>query len=275
MPLPRGTQHVNEGTKTISKFKVHKEILIPLEPVDLIDAPKDRRKRKPEPEDLMELPPPSFYYKIEWNGKEWVPAKKPKLDKSHGFKPSMSYQRERLDRVNRHQQRYDPRLQKDLFSSPKRIEEQTTRNNKHDSAKENVNNMFGSDSDSSITGSRSGSPTMSPALSDFMSRSNFAAERNSTILPRNCSSSSLTTSDIGLSDSDTIEEKTKRKLRSQSRRNKKCRDKFEDKENEKVPPLVIKLPKKVNSIDQGHSSKKQPKNKENINIVPPKLLSKY
>lgn len=252
---------------------------IPLEPVDLIDLidkAKDRRKRKPEPEDLMELPMPSFYFNIEWNGKEWVRSKKPKPDKSHGFTPSISFQRERRNRVNRHQQRHDPRLQENLFSSPKRVEAQTSKDDKRRTATGSTNNnmtdIFGFENELSTADSRSSS--MSPAFKAFNSGSDFAAERNSTVLPGNGSNSDSTSSDIGLSDSDTIEEKTKRKSRSR-RMDKKRKHKVEDKENEKVPPLVLKLPKNFKSIETistGHSSKKQPKNKHSTSIIPPKLL---
>lgn len=264
MASPKRIPHVNGDMK-----HTHKPKLIPLEPVDLvdlIDKLSDRRKKKPEPEELMELPLPSLYYEIEWNGKEWVSAKKPKCDKSHGFKPSMSYQRERRDRVNRHLDRRDPRLTKDLFSSPKRVEAQTSKDDKH----HNMKNIFGFDSDTSMA--HSSSPSMSPSFSAFNSKSDFAA--NSTVLPGNCSDSGSTSSDINLSDSETFEEKTKRKLRSRNRKNKKRNDKFEDQENEKVPPLVIKLPKPVNSIDQGYSSKKPPQKMVYASIVPAKLLSK-
>lgn len=278
---PRGNPQLNGGMKPTPTSKVHKTKLIPLEPVDLVDLihkQKDRRKKKDEPEELMELPLPlpSFYHEIEWNGKKWFPKRKPKFDKSHGFKPSMSYQRERRDRINHHQEQKDPRLTKDLFSSPKRVEAQTSRDDKLctgvGSTKDNVKHMFGSDSDSSLARSRSAS--MSPSFCAFNSGSDFAAERNSTVLPGNCSDSGSTSSDISLSDSETSEEKTKRQLRSRSRKNKKRNDQFEDKENERVPPLVIKLPKTVNSIDQGHYSKNQSKKKVNASIVPAKLLSK-
>lgn len=245
--------------------------LIPLEIVDFIDAPKDPRKQKPEPEDLMELPLTWFHHSLEWTGKRWVPVKLPKLEKSHGFKPSLSYERaRRVDQVNRHQHRHDPRLQRDLFMSPKRVE---AKDDKRDTASGLNRDIFGTESESSLTGSPARS--MSPAFSAFNSGfSDFAAERNSTVLPGSGSNSDSTASDDSLSDSDTFEENTKRKLRSRKRKNKKRKDKSEDKENEKVPPLVIKLPKGMNSFDHGHSSRaKEPKKKENINIIPPKLLS--
>lgn len=269
---------INGCTKPIPKLNVQKPKVIPLEPVnlvDLIDSKADRRKRKPEPEELMELPIPSFYQELKWDGNKWIFVKKPKPDKNQGFKLSMSYQRERSDRVHLYQQEKDPRIKKDLFSSPKRVEAQTSRDDERRTvvgSTKNEKNMkkdlFGSESDFSMPDSPS--PSMSPAFGAFNSTSDFAAERNSTALPGNDSDSGSTASNISLSDSDTFEERIKRKSRSRSRKNKKRKDE----ENEKVPPLVIKLPKTFNSIDQGHSSKNQPKKKDNT-IVPLKLLSEY
>lgn len=271
---PKKPPHANEDIKPKQKMRK----LIPLEIVDFIDAPKDPRKAKPEPEDLMELSLPSFHYYFEWNGKEWIPAKIPKPEKSHGFKASLSYERERRhDRVNHHQQTHDPRLRNDLFSSPKRtVQTHTSKDDKHSTVADSNKDIFGFDSDSSLTGSPASS-SMSPAFSAFNSGSlAFAAERNSTALPDSGSNSDSTASNISLSDSNTFEGETKRKLRSRKQRNKKRQDKSEDKKNEKVPPLIIKLPKGINSIDHGHCSQpKQPKKKENTNIIPPKLLSEY